>query len=50
MQFDDDFDKNKSEWTKKNRGIDFIEARDIWNDPQGVDGAQAMLLGVKPDG
>lgn len=45
MQFDDDFDKSKSEWTKKNRGIDFIEAREIWNDPRCVDGAPGNVVG-----
>ena len=36
MKFSDDFDKQKSERTKKDRGIDFIEARAIWNDPEEV--------------
>ncbi|OFZ78480.1 MAG: hypothetical protein A2583_10820 [Bdellovibrionales bacterium RIFOXYD1_FULL_53_11] len=31
--FDDDFDRNKSQWTKKIRGIDFVEARMVFNDP-----------------
>ncbi len=33
MQFDDYFDKKKSQWNKKTRGINFIEARDVFNDP-----------------
>lgn len=33
MQFDDNFDKKKSQWTKRVRGIDFIEAREIFQDP-----------------
>ncbi|MHB8482946.1 MAG: BrnT family toxin [Nitrospiria bacterium] len=36
MDFDNTFDKNKSEWTKENRGADFTEARKIWNDPDSI--------------
>jgi len=36
--FDDSFDKTKSEWTSKARGIDVIKAREIWNDPQAIEG------------
>ena len=32
MQFEDDFDLAKSEKTKTDRGINFLEARLIWND------------------
>ena len=45
IQFDDNFDKSKSEWTKKNRGIDFIEAREIWNDPFCIDGIPGNVVG-----
>lgn len=27
------FDQAKSDWTKRERGIDFVEARAIWLDP-----------------
>ena len=33
LAFDDDFDQKKSRWTKKTRGIDFIEAREVFFDP-----------------
>jgi uncharacterized DUF497 family protein len=36
MKFDDTFDKNKSEKTKLERGLDFIEARAIWLDSECV--------------
>lgn len=36
MKFDDGFDQSKSESTKKDRGIDFIEARELWNDSEAV--------------
>jgi uncharacterized DUF497 family protein len=32
VEFDDDFDKNKSEKTRQERGIDFIGAQAIWLD------------------
>jgi len=37
VRFSDDFDKQKSVRTKQERGIDFIEIRMIWNDPDSVD-------------
>lgn len=36
--FDDDFDQKKSQWTKKTRGIDFVEAREVFNDPNDTVG------------
>lgn len=30
--FDGNFDRQKSLWTKKIRGIDFLEAREVFND------------------
>ncbi|MBI1820321.1 MAG: BrnT family toxin [Nitrospirae bacterium] len=36
MDFDNTFDKNKSEWTKENRGVDFMEARKIWSDSDSI--------------
>jgi uncharacterized DUF497 family protein len=36
MKFDDTFDRAKSEKTKKERGIDFIEARALWLDENHV--------------
>lgn len=43
--FSDDFDSNKSEWTKKTRGIDFIEARKAWDDPSAVQGPANVVDG-----
>ena len=36
--FDDGIDREKSEWTKRIRGIDFIEARLAWLDPEAIQG------------
>lgn len=36
--FDDSFDETKSRWTKQNRGIDFVEAREVWNDLEAIEG------------
>ncbi|MEO5969174.1 MAG: BrnT family toxin [Bdellovibrionia bacterium] len=36
MKFDEAFDRAKSEKTKKERGLDFIEARSIWLDENCV--------------
>jgi uncharacterized protein len=44
MSFDDNFDEEKSERTKKDRGIDFLEAREIWDDPLCVDGAPGNVI------
>lgn len=35
--FSDDFDKLKSDKTKAERGIDFVEARAIWMDPDCIE-------------
>ncbi len=45
MLYDDEFDRSKSDWTKKHRGIDFIEAREIWNDPNKIEDAPANVIG-----
>ena len=42
--FDDEFDKAKSVATKASRGIDFIEAREVWLDPNCVDGAPGRVV------
>lgn len=42
--FDEDFDQNKSQWTKMTRGIDFVEARKLWEDPEAIEGP-ANLVG-----
>jgi uncharacterized protein len=36
--FDENYDQSKSLWTKNFRGINFIEAREIWKDPEAVTG------------
>ena len=36
--FDESFNQEKSAQTKATRGIDFVEARDIWDDPQAIEG------------
>ena len=43
--FDDSYDKSKSDWTKEKRGIDFIEAREIWSDPEAIEGPADMKNG-----
>jgi uncharacterized protein len=35
--FDDTSDRDKSAWTKKERGIDFVEARAVFSDPDAVE-------------
>ena len=35
MEFE--FDKRKSQINKKKHGIDFIEAQDLWNDPDRIE-------------
>ena len=35
--FDETFDQDKSHWTKETRGIDFVEAREAWLDPNRVE-------------
>jgi uncharacterized DUF497 family protein len=37
-QFDESFDVEKSSWTKKTRGIDFVEARNVFDDPNLIIG------------
>lgn len=36
MTFCDDFNQTKSAETKAARGVDFVEARAIWSDPEAV--------------
>ena len=36
--FDESYDREKSWWTKETRGIDFIEARAVWDDPDAIEG------------
>ena len=50
MQFE--FDKRKSQNNKKKHGIDFIEAQELWNDPdrieipaKTVDEARFLMIG-----
>ena len=38
MKFDENFSLTKSVWTKQNRGIDFVEARAVWGDPNATQG------------
>ena len=45
MKFDESFDKEKSDWTKRVRGIDFLEAREIFADPTWVVGPGTMKDG-----
>jgi uncharacterized protein len=35
--FDDTYDREKSAWTKQERGIDFVEAREVFSDPDAVE-------------
>lgn len=57
VEFDDDFDREKSEWTKQSRGIDFASAREVFRDPvvvvgpgQTVDGEERWLRVGKVNG
>jgi uncharacterized DUF497 family protein len=43
--FDEAFDFEKSEWTKNSRGIDFIVARNVWKDPNAIEGPAATVEG-----
>ncbi len=43
--FDETYDKHKSSWTGKVRGIDFIEARAVWDDLDAIDGPADMKDG-----
>lgn len=36
--FDKTFDRGKSQRTKVTRGIDFVEARAVWADPDAIEG------------
>lgn len=35
--FDESYDRAKSEWTQQKRGMDFVEARAIWSDPNRIE-------------
>lgn len=37
MDHDFEFDTSKSENNKKKHGIDFYEARELWNDPEYIE-------------
>ncbi len=43
--FDETFDRSKSHWTKKTRGIDFVEARKAWEDPEAIEGPATVVDG-----
>ena len=43
--FDETYDREKSGWTKKMRGIDFVEAREVWEDPEAIEGPATMKDG-----
>ena len=43
--FDETYDREKSRWTKETRGIDFVEARSVWNDPEAIEGPATMKNG-----
>lgn len=43
--FSNDFDQKKSDWTKQDRGIDFIEAREIWDDVRAIEGPGNSVRG-----
>jgi uncharacterized DUF497 family protein len=38
MKFDETYDRAKSDKTKADRGIDFVEAREVWSDPNSAEG------------
>ena len=35
--FDETYDRDKSAWTRNERGIDFVEAREVFSDPNAVE-------------
>ncbi len=43
--FAETYDRDKSRWTKEVRGIDFVEARAVWNDPDSIVGPATMKDG-----
>ena len=43
--FDESYDREKSQWTKEVRGIDFVEARAAWKDPNVIEGPANMKDG-----
>lgn len=43
--FDESFDVEKSRWTNKTRGIDFIEAREVFDDPDLIVGPGTLKDG-----
>ena len=45
MKFDENYDRVKSAWTKQNREIDFVEAREVWNDPNATEGPGNSEMG-----
>jgi uncharacterized DUF497 family protein len=45
MRFDETYDAAKSAWTKQVRGIDFLEAREIWQDPNAAQGPGNSEMG-----
>ena len=45
MMFDETYDPAKSEWTKQQRGIDFVEAREVWIDPDAAEGPGNSEMG-----
>lgn len=45
FMFDESFDEEKSKWTKEVRGIGFFEARQVWDDPDAIEGPATMKDG-----
>jgi len=43
--FDESFDNGKSQRTKNSRGIDFIESRAVWADPEAIEGPADTVAG-----
>ncbi len=45
MKFDETYDRAKFVWTKQHRGIDFVEAREVWNDSEAIEGPGNSEMG-----
>lgn len=43
--FDESFDQTKSQKTKEERGISFVEAREVWNDAESIEGPARTVMG-----
>ena len=45
MKWDEGYDNEKSIFTKEKRGIDFLEARKVWDDENAIEGPGTLKNG-----